>query len=368
MRSHFDNLTRHLSRAAVFVLALAVMTLGAPRAGATSIQELVRIQGQGDTILQGFGLVMGLPGTGDSGDSAMIARPMVALLEQQGLPIDEADFADSSSIAIVEVTCRIPEQGARSDDRFDVTVMAINNPQSLAGGQLFLTPLRGPYANHGVYAIAEGAIEIEGTNPTTGRVRKAARIVKDILAPSISSDGSLTLVIEPNVAGWTTSQLIASTINQDRIGFDDDAEEIAFALDDRAVRVRIPQSEQRDPAGFIADILSIRFDPSLLSLPARVVINEREGVIVVTDDVEISPTILAHGDLMITTVSDVADPGGSETSRWARLDTTSGEEQSTKLSDLLTAFKQLDVPVNDQIAILMELHRTGALHAELVID
>jgi len=348
-----------------FLIAALALTLNAR---ATSIQELVRIQGQGDTVLVGFGLVMGLPGTGDSGENAMIAKPMVALLEQQGLPISVKDLEDSKSIAIVEVTCRIPRQGARSDDRFDVTIMAINNPQSLAGGQLFLTPLRGPYATHGVYAIAEGPIEIEGANAATGKVRLGARVVKDILSPSISSDGSLTLVIDPNVSGWTTSQLISSTINQDRIGFDDDAEEIAFALDDRTVRVRIPPAEQRDPAAFISDILSIRFDPSLLSLPARVVINEREGVIVVTDDVEISPTILAHGDLMITTVSQQAAPGAVQTSRWATLDTTSDEGQSTRLQDLLSAFKQLDVPVNDQIAILMELHRSGALHAELVID
>jgi len=355
--------TTTLKIACLFALALTTV-----RAHATSIQELVRIQGQGDTILQGFGLVMGLPGTGDTGENAMIAKPMVALLEKQGLPISVADLTDSKSIAIVEITCRIPEQGARSDDRFDVTVMAVNNPQSLAGGQLFLAPLRGPYASHGVYAIAEGPIEIEGLTPTTGRVRKGARIVEDILAPSISSDGSLTLVIEPNIAGWTTSRLIASTINQDRLGFDDDAEEIAFALDDRTVRVRIPPVEQRDPAAFIADILNIRFDPSLLALPARVVINEREGVIIVTEDVEISPTILAHGDLMITTISQAAEPGAATTSRWATLDTTSEDEQSTRLQDLLAAFKQLDVPINDQIAILMELHRSGALHAELVID
>jgi len=351
-----------------FIVALAALALAAAGARATSIQELVRIQGQGDTVLQGFGLVMGLPGTGDSGENAMIARPMVALLEQQGLPISMRDLEESRSIAIVEVTCRIPERGARRDDRFDVNVMAINNPQSLQGGRLFLTPLRGPYASHGVYAIAEGAIEIEGITPTVGRVRLGARVTQDILAPSISSDGSLTLVIDPNVSAWTTSRLIASTINQDRIGFDDDAEEIAFALDDRTVRVRIPDAERRDPAAFIADILSIRFDPSLLSLPARVVINEREGVIVVTENVEISPTILAHGDLMITTVSQPPPPGTPESSRWAKMDTTTDTEQSTRLEDLLAAFKQLDVPVNDQIAILMELHRTGALHAELVIN
>lgn len=353
----------------ILKIALLLSTLALTlSARATSIQELVRIQGQGDTVLQGFGLVMGLPGTGDSGENAMIAKPMVALLEQQGLPISVTDLEDSNSIAIVEVTCRIPRQGARADDRFDVTIMAINNPQSLAGGQLFLTPLRGPYATHGVYAIAEGAIEIEGDNQAAGKVRLGARVVEDILSPSISSDGSLTLVIEPNVSGWTTSRLISSTINQDRIGFDENAEEIAFALDDRTVRVRIPPAEQRDPASFIADILSIRFDPSLLALPARVVINEREGVIVVTDDVEISPTILAHGDLMITTVSQQATPGAPQTSRWATLDTTSEENPSTRLQDLLSAFKQLDVPINDQIAILMELHRSGALHAELVID
>ncbi len=348
--------------------ALALLLACAAR-GAT-VQELVRIKGQGDTVLQGFGLVVGLPGTGDSGKSLLVARPLAKLLENQGLAVSFEELADSKSIALVEVTSRVPAEGGRTDDRFDVSVSAINNPKSLEGGRLFLTPLRGPYAGHGVYAVAEGPLEMQGANRAAGVVRSGARMVENIYTPSISPDGSLTLIIHPHVSGWTTSQLLATVINQHRVGFDESAPEIALALDDREVRVRIPDVERRDPANFIADMLGIRFDPSLLSLPARVVINEREGVIVVTEDVEISPTIVAYRDMMITTVSAPPPPrpGDEEVGRWASVATGGGESPPARLRDLLAAFKQLDVPVADQIAILMELHKTGSLHAELVID
>jgi len=136
--------------------------------------------------------------------------------------------------------------------------------------------------------------------------------------------------------------------------------------------VLIPSTDLSDPAGFIADIMSIRFDPSLLNLPARVVVNEREGIIVITGDVEISPTAVTHGDLIITSVTPppVASEGQPivQTGRWATLSTSHRHSETAKLQDLLAAFKQLDVSVDDQIAILNQLHRTGALHAELIIN
>ncbi|MEC9373763.1 MAG: flagellar basal body P-ring protein FlgI, partial [Planctomycetota bacterium] len=254
----------------------------------------------------------------------------------------------------------------------DVTVTALNNPKSLRGGQLFLTPLRGPYPGHPVFAVAEGPLVIEDLNENRAVSRGAARMVQDINMSSISADGSVTLIIKPDAAGWTTAQLIANTINDHRLGLDRSAAAIARAEDERSVKVSIPQAELAAPANFIADILSIRFDPSLLALPAMVRVNEREGVIVVTGEVEISPVLITHNDLVITTVTPARQGTAIDPlvdrSRWSPLTTSDRESDSTRLEDLLSAFKTLDVPIGDQIAILVELKKTGRLHAELVFD
>jgi len=362
-----------LRRLNLFVLLGVTLAIAAPTARATSIQELVRLKGQGESVLQGLGLVIGLPGTGDSGKDLIVARPLAKLLENAGNPIGGFDeLAQSKSIALVMVTATIDASGARPDDKFDAVVTALNNPQSLAGGELFIAPLRAPLAPHAVYAMAQGPIVIEGDTTTRGLVRGGARVTRDILMPTIAPDGSITLIIKPEVAAWTTAQLLADTINQHRLGLDQLGDQIAFARDDRTVRVVIPSTDLSDPAGFIADIMSIRFDPSLLNLPARVVINEREGIIVMTGNVEISPTALTHGDLIITSVTPPPTPQPGqplvEQGRWATISTSHRATEAAKLQDLLSAFKQLDVSVDDQIAILMQLHRTGSLHAELIVN
>jgi flagellar P-ring protein FlgI len=364
-------LTRSTFRYLFIITALSLCMVSL--AHATSIQELARLKGHGESVLQGLGLVVGLPGTGDSGKDLIVARPLAKLLENSGNPIGGFDeLAKSRSIALVMVTCTISNTGAMLDDKFDVVVSAINNPESLAGGELFLAPLRAPLPPHEVYAIAQGQIVIEGANTSRGLVRGGARLTRDIPMPTVASDGSITLIINPNVSSWTTSRLLSDAINQNRLGIDQIGKPVAKAVDDRSIKVMIPSTDLPDPAGFIADVMSIRFDPSLLNLPARVVVNEREGIIVITGDVEISPTAVTHGDLIITSITPPPVPTEGlpivETGRWATLGTSRRSSETAKLQDLLAAFKQLDVSVDDQIAILNQLHRTGALHAELIIN
>lgn len=366
-------LEQFIKRFAPWIGVLAVVIVVEAPAPGASIQELTRLRGQGQSVLQGFGLVTGLPGTGDSGEDLIVARPLAKLLESQGNPIESFDeLAQSRSVAVVIVTCRIPESGAKVSDRYDVIVSAMNNPDSLAGGQLFLTPLRGPYPGQPVYAVAEGPLTIEDENNARARVRGGAQMIRDIDMTSIAPDGSLTLIIEPAVAGWTTAQLLADTINDHRLGLDQSTPPIANASDARSVRVRIPEPELQDPANFISDIMSIRFDPSLLSLPAVVRVNEREGVIVITGNVQISPVLITHKDLVITTVTPPPNPTEInpvvEQDRWSPLSTAADDVQTARLDDLLEAFKRLNVPIQDQIAIITQLERTGRLHAELIFD
>ena len=359
---------------AMIALTALFLLLGfATPAHGTSLQELVRLQGHGKSELRGFGLVLGLPGTGDSAKELVVARPLAKLMENEGNPVGKfEELAQSRSIALVMVSCEIPESGARADDEIDVFVSAVNNPKTIEGGRLFLAPLRGPLPGQGVYAMASGPVVGEGPNKNVGRIRGGAKIVRDIRTPTIAEDGSITLVIKNALASWSTSQLIASTINQHRLSYDETARDIALALDDRSVRVVIPEVERANPANFISDIMGIRFDASLIDLPARIIVNEREKAIVVTGDVDISPALITHGDLVITTVTPPPEPtAGSpivERTKWAEVGTTGRPRERAKLRDLLAAFKQMDVSVEDQIAILTMLNRTGKLHAQLIVD
>lgn len=352
------------------ILALLCVLCASASHGA-SVKEIARLDGQGKSVLRGFGLVIGLPGTGDKADQLVVARPLAKLLENEGNPIGNFnELANARSIALVMVTCEIPATGARVDDEIDVFVSSINNAPSLAGGRLFLAPLRGPLPGQGVFAFAEGPVVLEGANPASGRVRGGAKLVQNINMQTVAPDGTITLVIHSAFAGWSTSQLLASIVNQHRLGLEESGEELARAMSERVIRIRIPEVERPDPANFIADIMGIRFDSSLLDLPARIVVNEREGAIVATGNVEIGPTLITYRDLVINT----APAGGAQAqqlvgpSRWAAVQTTGRPNETARLQDLLAAFRQIDLPVDDQIAILNMLRRSGNLHAEIITD
>lgn len=354
------------------VAALAVLWLAVAPAVATSVQQIARLEEQGESILQGLGLVVGLPGTGDSAEDLIVARPLFAMLESMGnAPGSLEELAEAKSAALVVVTCTIPESGARLNDRFDVTVSGVNNAGDLSGGELFLTPLRGPLPGQGVYAIAQGSLVTEGTNTTRARVREGARMVRATPTWRMRADGTVRLVVRPAFGGWTTAQLLADTINQHRVGFTDIAIEIAHAVDDRVVIVRVPDEERGAPANFLADILSIRFDPSLLDLPARVVVNEKDGVIIATGQARFSPVSISVPGVMISTLTGEAPEEGEEApiaAPSARVPSNEDEGVTGKVEDLLAAMRQLNLPIGEQISIVHQLQRAGALHAELVMN
>lgn len=355
----------------IMLLAAVGAMLMVPAALATSVQQIARLEEQGESVLQGLGLVLGLPGTGDSAEDLIVARPLFAMLEAMGnAPGSLEELAESKSAALVVVTSTIPESGARVNDRFDVTVSAVNNASSLSGGELFLTPLRGPLPGQGVYAIAQGSLVIEGANPVRGSVREGAKMVRATPTWRLRADGTIRLVVRPAFGGWTTSQLMADTINQHRVGFTEAAIEIARAVDDRVIEVRVPEEERAGPANFLSDILSIRFDPSLLDLPARVVVNEREGVIIATGEARFSPVSISVPGVMISTLSGDDRPAnvppGAIPS--AAIPSDAREGVTGRVEDLLAAMRQLNLPIAEQIAIVHQLHRAGALHAELVMD
>ncbi len=356
------------------VLAGLVVMLAAPIASALTVKDLITLRGTGETNLWGFGLVMGLEGTGDSGDYLPMARQMARVLERGGNVIpDLAELLEAQNVAVVMVTATLPREGARVGETYDVFVQAVNNASSLRGGRLFITPLLGPLPGQGVYGFAEGPITFEeDAIDTTGRVRGGLRMARDITMQTVDQNFRLVLQVRPEYAGWNTTKLLANTINQDRQGLLGSGAEVAQALDEKIVVVTIPEPERRDPANFIGSILDIRMDPSLLSLPARVIVNERVGSIVLQGDVQISPAVVSHGDLVVTTVTPPVEPTPEaprvEVGTAALIATEVDGRRMARAGDLLQAMDTLDVPIEDQIAIVTQLHRIGALHAELIVE
>ncbi len=352
-----------------------------PTIDAVSIQEIARLEGQGEVILRGVGIVTGLKGTGDSGQDLALARPLAKIYESNGNPLgDLKELSKAKSAALVFVTLTIPAQGARVQDKLDVHVTVSHSATSLVGGRLYLAPLSGPLPGQGVFAIAEGALLVEDVNnPTVAVIRGGAQITHDILMP-VASD-RFRLVVHPHLRSFTVTERMAATINarfQDPAIFAEGVDAaatppaIARAIDDVVVEVTVPPESRREPAGFVADCLTASMDPAELRLPAKVVVNQRTGTIIVTGNVEISPVAVAHKDLVVTTTQPLPGqpltPAAPKNTRWTSTATTSRASERARIQDLLQAFRQLDVPVQDQINILTQMHRSGRLHAQLVIE
>lgn len=355
------------------ILAGAALALGARSACATTVQDLVRVKGHERNTLVGLGIVVGLDGTGDDSRGSLVAaRPYEQLLKNLGNPLHSIEeLAAADAYALVQVTMELPATGVRSGDRLDVHVSALFNAESLAGGELVVSPLRVPLPEAGPrpLAFANGPIIIEGTNPRRGVVRGGGQMVVDVRANPVTAAGTMTLVIKDQYAGYPVATMIAAALNQEfaLAGLDD----IATVEDAKNILVRLPRQPSFRPADFIAALLTVPIDPSLLQTEARVVINEAQGIILVTGDVQVGPVLITHRGLSITSLVPEPAPTPAEprlqTRRWVGMDTTDGAG-ATRLIDLLRAFDQLSVPVEDQIAIVHELKKTGKLHAEIVVQ
>jgi len=357
-----------------WLAAAAMVLLALPTQAAVSLQELVRLEGYGSDEIWGLGLVLGLEGTGDGGDMPANARPLAQLLERGGNALPELEeLAKTRSAALVMVSAKLPEEGVKRGDVVDVQVTTMLTAKSLQGGRLFLAPLVGPMPGQGVFAMASGEVTLDGLTRTSGRVRGGARMIADIEKSVVTERGTIRLSIRPQYASWTTTTLIASQVNQDRRGFlTDDAQRLAIALDERTVEVRIPEPYLSDPSGFISDILKVQFDESLLALPARVIVNEARGQVAISGNVTFSPAAVSHANLVVTVVTPdiVPTPLNPRVESWSvtGVDTTGDARSLAKLSDLMDALRQLEVPVRDQIAILHQLHKLGALHGEFIVE
>ncbi|MCD6352099.1 MAG: flagellar basal body P-ring protein FlgI, partial [Armatimonadetes bacterium] len=291
---------RRRSQPAVVLLRCAMVTaavLLASGAGATTvrIKDLATVSGTTGHQLIGYGLVVGLDGTGDSNRALFTARSLANMLEQFGITVP-AETMRADNVAAVMVTAELSPEAA-SGTRLDVTVSSIGDAESLQGGTLLVTPLLG--ADGQVCAIAQGSVSIGGFNvsaggskvqknhPVVGRVPNGATVTRAVPRRVVEHQRVHLVLHNPD---FTTAQRVADAVNQ---AF---ALSIAQPINQAAVEVQVPPKWQSDLVGFVAQVESVPVHPDV---PARVVINERTGTVIIGGNVRILPVAIAHGGLTI---------------------------------------------------------------------
>lgn len=329
----------------------AILMTGMPplTAHASRVKDIAQIKGVRDNLLIGYGLVVGLKGTGDSGTD-ITSKSMTRLFEKMGIQSGAADFK-SKNVAAVIVTAKLPPF-ARAGTRMDVTVSSIGDAGSLEGGTLLVTPLRAGDQN--VYAVAQGPVSLGqltggstggggASFPTTARVPNGALIEKEV-------DGNFTqkktFVLSINNPDFTTAARLAKLINTELGG------KYAVARDAGTIDVIVPFSYEGNGVELIATIENLNVNPDT---KARVVLNERTGTIVIGENVKIDNVAISHGDLAI----EVNGPKGPK----EKVGIISG----STIKDVVKALNTLGVTPKDLTAIFQALRASGALQADLEV-
>jgi flagellar P-ring protein precursor FlgI len=347
------------------LIILIAVVLAGP-AHAVKIADITRIGGQRSNVLTGLGLVYGLNGTGDGGDFQPAIKPLAAMLGKFNDPATVQELGNVNNVALVSLTATVPSNGVRDGDRIDVYVTSLGAAASLKGGRLFVTPMQGPMPGGGIFALSEGPVVLEDpSTPTVGVVKGGCVMEADLPAKYIDN-GKFTLILEDPAASWTTASTIAKIIND--AGDGNIGEVLAVAVDPKNVVVSIPASERDRPDSFISRVQ--RLPVPMLPTEARVTINDRTGTLIMTGDVEISPVVISHKGLTISTVLPPPQPTTRNPqvieNGFVALDP--GNQGGAKLQDLVNALDQLKVPSDDRISIVKELHKTGKLHAKLIVQ
>jgi flagellar P-ring protein precursor FlgI len=374
------RMQKKTTRLAALLLAAAALALPVTPAAAAPvrIKELVDVQGVRENALFGYGLVVGLAGTGDTEQVFFTSQSISGMLGRLGIRIDPRDVR-VRNVAAVMVTARLPSYG-RQGTRLDVNVSSMGNARSLAGGVLLITPLTGP--DGVVYALAQGPVQAGGFQasgagsrvqknaPTSGLV-PGGGVVERVVAPDLEKAPVLLGLRRPD---FTTALRISDAINK-ALGA-----EIARPLDPAAVEVKPPEAFKGKVVGLLAQVEALEVDPDQR---ARIVISERTGTIVAGSGVRIRAVAVAHGGLSISVAQTpfVSQPGPFTTAPGARTvvgrtaDVNATEAQkgmvalpaTTSVEELAKAFNLLGVSPRDLIAVLQAMKAAGAIDADLEV-
>ncbi|MBU0640602.1 MAG: flagellar basal body P-ring protein FlgI [Planctomycetes bacterium] len=354
------------------LLAQATLTVSAE----VRVQDIARLQGQRTNKLMGYGLVVGLNGTGDGGKSANAMRALMALHRRYEQPVlDVAELRANDTVALVAVEVTIPEHGAREGQTLDVVVSALGNAKSLAGGQLLTTPLQDATLTVlDILAFAGGGVALpDSENQRRGIIRRGATLEQDFYYSFIDGE-YITLVLPDEQAGFPLARMVARAINHElsspaeggagergEMGLLVVESAPAEALGPKNVRVRIPRFELARPANFISRVLQTPLF-MLPEQPARVVINRTTKNISFTGTVTISPTVLQIPGLGTVSVGGAGGQSGG--AGVVGLDTA--QAGGVEFQELLATLSKIKLTQQQMVEAVEHLHQTGTLHAQLV--
>jgi flagellar P-ring protein precursor FlgI len=364
------------SRLAFCLLAL----LSAGRATASArLKDIVDFEGVRDNMLVGYGLVVGLNGTGDDLTRSIFTREsLIGMLERLGVNARDSNLR-SKNVAAVMVTATMPSF-AREGSRLDIGVSAMGDAKDLQGGTLVVTPLLG--ADGEVYAVAQGEVTVAGYQargqgtvvvkgvPTAGRIANGAIVERELNFDMKSMPYINIALHNPD---FTTAERIATAIDAAM------GDRVATALDPGTVRLAIPDYMRKNIVGLVTSIEQIRIEPDQA---ARVVINEADGVIVMGENVRISTVAVAQGSLTvrITETPEVSQPSplsrGGRTAVVPRTGIQVDDGNARRLAvvpqgitiqELVNSLNALGIGPRDMISILQTVKAAGAMQADLEI-
>lgn len=370
---------RRLAGAAIGLCAAIALVLPTVAEAATvRIKDIVDVEGVRDNMLVGYGLAVGLNGTGDSlNNSPFTEQSLVGMLERMGVNTRGSNLR-TKNVAAVMVTATLPPYAAQGT-RIDVNVAAMGDAKSLLGGTILVTPLIG--ADGEVYAVAQGTVAVSGFSaqgqgasvtrgvPTAGRIANGAIVEREIQFSLAEMPVVRLSLRNPD---FTTAQRVAAAINaQLRSG-------AAHATDPSSVLLTVPGVRRGDVVGLITEIEQLRVEPDQI---AKVVIDEKSGVIVMGENVRISTVAVAQGNLTVkvTETPQVSQPnafGQGDTTVVPRTDiqVDEGAEKrmtvlpaTVSLQELVQSLNALGVGPRDMITILQSIKAAGALQAEIEV-
>lgn len=365
--------------AGLLAFGLVAITSVTPAAASSRIKDIVDVEGVRDNMLVGYGLVVGLDGTGDSlTNSPFTQQSLVGMLERLGVNT-RGQTMRTKNVAAVMVTATLPPFSAQGT-RIDVSVSALGDAKSLLGGQLLVTPLLG--ADGEIYSVAQGPVAVAGFSargqgqeltkgvPTSGRIANGAIVEREI---DFALAELPVLRLSLRNPDFTTAQRVVAVVNG-ALG-----PGAAQAPDPSAVLVTVPPARRGDIVGLMTQIEQLRVVPDQ---PARVIVDEASGVIVMGENVRISTVAIAQGNLTIriTETPQVSQPTpfseGGQTAVVPRTDIQVDEQSENRLAvlpsgvslqELVESLNALGIGPRDMITILQSIKAAGALQAEIEV-
>jgi flagellar P-ring protein precursor FlgI len=346
---------------------------------AERIKDIATVAGVRTNQLVGYGLVVGLDGTGDqTSQTPFTIQALKNMLAQLGVLVPDNVNPQLRNVAAVTVQAELPPF-AKPGQTIDVTVSSIGNAQSLRGGSLLMSALRG--ADGEIYALAQGNLVVGGFGisgddgsrvslnvPSTGRIPNGATVERMVPSTVGSTD---SLILNLHTPDFTTAFRLAESVNASL------GPAVATTLDPVSVRVQAPM-DLAQRVGYISHIENLEVEPA--SAPARVIINSRTGTVVIGDHVRVTPAAVAHGSLVvrITEADLVSQPGAFSEGETVVVEQSDIDieqeggrmfvfEPGITLSEIVEAVNQVGAAPGDLVAILEALREAGALRAELIV-